>query len=60
MADIPERAIDAALSAYIDYQRKARHAVWTSPARDQVRRMLEAAAPFLAAAEREGEKEPQP
>ena len=57
MPEVPELAIDAALNAYIDYQREAkrdaRQVVWTSPSRDQVRRMLEAAAPFLAAAGQE-------
>ena len=53
-ADIPKQAIDAALNAHVDYQRKARQAVWTSPARDQVRLMLEAAAPFLGMGGEEG------
>ncbi len=53
MPEVPEKAVDAALAAYIAYQREARQAVWTSPSREQVRRMLEAAAPFITAAERE-------
>jgi hypothetical protein len=53
MPDVPERAVDAALAAHIDYQRKARQAVWASPSREQVRRMIEAAAAFIAAAGQE-------
>jgi hypothetical protein len=49
MGDVPEQAINAAQAAYIDYQREARQMVWTSPSREQVRRMLEAAAPYLTA-----------
>ncbi len=46
---MPEKAIDAALAAYVNFQREARQAVWTSPSREQVRRMLEAASPLITA-----------
>ena len=46
MTDVPEPAIDAALAAHVAYQREARQAVWMSPSREQVRRMLQAAVPF--------------
>lgn len=53
MPDIPEQAVDAALAAHIAFQRQARQALWTSPSREQVRAMLEAARPFTDAEVRE-------
>jgi len=50
---IPEDWIDAALAADAAWMRSARAVVYISPARDQVRAMLEAVAPLIAAAERE-------
>lgn len=50
---VPEEWIDAALAADLEWMRSARAVVFVSPARDQVRAMLEAAAPLIAAAERE-------
>jgi hypothetical protein len=51
--DIPEECIDAALAADAEWMRTSRRVMFTSPARDQVRVMLEAAGPLIAAAERE-------
>ncbi len=45
---IPGEWIDAALAADAEWMRKARAVVFVSPARDQVRAMLEAAAPLIA------------
>jgi hypothetical protein len=50
---IPDAWIDAALVADVLWMRQARAIVFVSPSRDQVRMMLEAAAPLIAAAERE-------
>ena len=50
---IPAAWIDAALAADVEWMRKARAVVFVSPARDQVEAMLGAAAPLIAAAERE-------
>ena len=47
---IPEDWIDAALAADAAWMRSARAVVYISPARDQVRAMLEAVAPLAAAA----------
>jgi len=48
-----EAWIDEALVADVLWMRSARAIVFVSPSRDQVRSMLEAAAPLIAAAERE-------
>ena len=56
---VPEQAVDAALAAHIAYQRGATQAVWMSPGREQVRAMIEAAAPFITQ-ERSDEQEPCP
>ncbi len=53
MTDVPEKAVDAALNAHAAWQREARQAVWTSPSREQVRRMIAAAVPFTITADRE-------
>jgi hypothetical protein len=45
--------VDAALVADVLWMRSARAIVFVSPSRDQVRAMIEAAAPLVAAAERE-------
>ena len=50
---IPAAWIDAALAADVEWMRKARAVVFVSPSRDQVEAMLGAAAPLIAAAERE-------
>lgn len=50
---IPGDWIVAALAADAEWVRTSRRVLFTSPARDQVRVMLEAAAPLIAAAERE-------
>jgi hypothetical protein len=44
--------IDAALVADVIWMRQARAIVFVSPSRDQVRAMVEAVAPLVAAAER--------
>jgi len=46
---IPEAWVDAALTADLEWMRKSRSVVFTSPSRDQVRMLLEAAAPLIAA-----------
>ena len=48
-----EAAVDAALAADAEWMRRSRSVVFTSPSRDQVRMMLEAAAPLIAVAEGE-------
>src|SRR5580692_158472 len=45
--------VDAALVADVIWMRSARAIVFVSPSRSQVRAMIEAAAPLIAAAERE-------
>ena len=50
MPDVPEDAVDAAMAGGDEWVRRSRSVVFTSPARDQVRAMLEAAAPLIAAA----------
>jgi hypothetical protein len=49
MPDVSEEAVDAAQAAGDEWIRRSRSIVFTSPARDQVRAMLEAAAPLLIA-----------
>jgi hypothetical protein len=50
---VSEEWIDAALDADAEWMRISRSVVFVSPARDQVRMMLEAAEPLIRAAERE-------
>ena len=53
MAEVTDAAVDLALNAGIEHQRQTprqdRPVVWASPSRGQVRAMLEAAAPLIAA-----------
>lgn len=53
MTDIPDTAVQAALTALVEYQRQAREPSWSIPSGEQVRAMLEGALPVLVAAERE-------
>ena len=53
MGEVTDAAVDLALNAGMEHQRQAprqaREVVWASPSRGQVRAMLEAAAPLIAA-----------
>jgi hypothetical protein len=50
MPDVPEEAVDAAQAAGDEWISRSRSIVFTSPARDQVRAMLEAACTELTLA----------
>lgn len=50
---VTDETVQAALAAAIAWQGNARQPLWAAPATGQVRAMLEAAAPLIAAAEGE-------